>query len=109
MSLLHIHQLFPYLQTVPQLKNFPPRLSTCSLDAALTSVAETIAPNLLAVAIACNPATPAPITKTLAASTVPAAPSSSEQLFSNSAIQSTTALYPARDLIVKIKHPLIEL
>ena len=54
-------------------KNFPPKLSTCSFDAALTSVAETIAPNLLAVAIACKPATPAPIIKTLAAGTVPAA------------------------------------
>ena len=34
------------------IKNFPPRLSTCSLEAALTSVAYTIAPILFAVAIA---------------------------------------------------------
>ena len=54
-------------------KNFPPRLSTCSLEAILTSVAKTIAPILFAVAIACKPATPAPTTKTLAAGIVPAA------------------------------------
>ena len=33
-------------------KNLPPKLSTCSLTVVLTSVAETIPPNLLAVAIA---------------------------------------------------------
>ena len=54
-------------------KNLPPKLSTCSFEAGLTSVAETMAPNHLAVAIACKPATPAPITKTFAAGTVPAA------------------------------------
>ena len=55
------------------IRNFPPKLSTCYLDANLTSVAKTIAPILFAVAIACNPATPAPTTKTLAAGIVPAA------------------------------------
>src|SRR5207245_7419114 len=50
-----------------------PRLSTCSLAAGRTSVAVTIAPSRRAVAIACRPATPAPITKTFAAGTVPAA------------------------------------
>ena len=54
-------------------RNFPPKLSTCSFDAILTSVAKTIAPILFAVAIACNPATPAPTTITLAAEIVPAA------------------------------------
>ena len=34
------------------LKNYPPKLSTCSYEAVLTSVAKTIAPILLAVAIA---------------------------------------------------------
>ena len=53
--------------------NLPPRLSTCSLAASLTSVAETTAPNLFAVAIACRPATPAPNTITFAGAIVPAA------------------------------------
>ena len=65
-------------------------------DAILTSVAETIAPNLLAVAIACNPATPAPTTKTFAAGTVPAAVIIIGIAFSNSYIESTTDLYPAK-------------
>ena len=38
----------------------PPRLSTCSLVAGRTSVAETTAPRRLAVAMACSPATPTP-------------------------------------------------
>ena len=50
-----------------------PRLSHCSAAARLTSVADTTAPNLLAVAMACKPATPTPITKTFAGATVPAA------------------------------------
>ena len=53
--------------------NFAPKLSTCSLTSGLTSNASTWDPNLLAVAIACNPATPAPITKVLAGEIVPAA------------------------------------
>ena len=53
--------------------NFAPRLSTCSLAAGRTSVAVTMAPSRRAVAIACRPATPAPMTNTLAAGTVPAA------------------------------------
>ena len=36
-------------------------------------MAVTTAPSLRAVAMACSPATPAPITNTLAAATVPAA------------------------------------
>ena len=43
------------------------------LAAGRTSVAETMAPSRRAVAIACNPATPAPITKRRAGGTVPAA------------------------------------
>ena len=53
--------------------NFAPSDSTCSPAAARTSVALTTAPRRLAVAIACRPATPAPITKTFAGRTVPAA------------------------------------
>src|SRR5580704_17272336 len=53
--------------------NLAPRLATCSLAAGRTSVAVTMAPSRRAVAIACRPATPTPITKTLAAETVPAA------------------------------------
>ena len=45
----------------------------CSLVAERTSVALTCAPSRLAVAIACRPATPTPITNTLAGLTVPAA------------------------------------
>jgi hypothetical protein len=44
-----------------------------SFAAGRTSVAETRPPRRRAVAIACRPATPAPMTKTLAAGTVPAA------------------------------------
>ena len=53
--------------------NFPPKLSTCSLEAKRTSVADTTPPSLFAVAIACKPATPAPIIKNFAGVTVPAA------------------------------------
>src|SRR5690606_5713476 len=53
--------------------NLAPSDSTCSPAAARTSVALTTAPRRLAVAIACRPATPAPITKTFAGRTVPAA------------------------------------
>ena len=53
--------------------NFAPKLNTSSFAACRGSDASTIAPSLLAVAIACKPATPAPITKTFAAGTVPAA------------------------------------
>ena len=53
--------------------NLAPRLSTCSLAAGRTSVAVTTAPSRRAVAIACRPATPAPMTNTRAAGTVPAA------------------------------------
>ena len=44
--------------------NFAPKLLTCSL--LVLHQMPTLDPNLLAVAIACNPATPAPITKVLA-------------------------------------------
>src|SRR5690554_6715476 len=53
--------------------NLPPRLCTCSFTEALVSNASTTAPKRRDVAIACNPATPAPITSTFAGGTVPAA------------------------------------
>ena len=53
--------------------NLAPSEATCSLAAGRTSVAETTAPRRRAVAIACRPATPTPMTKTFAAGTVPAA------------------------------------
>ena len=43
-----------------------PNDSTCSLTAGLISETYTKAPNLFAVATACNPATPAPTTRTFA-------------------------------------------
>jgi hypothetical protein len=45
----------------------------CSFVAERTSVADTWAPRRRAVAIACRPATPTPMMKTLAAEIVPAA------------------------------------
>ena len=53
--------------------NFAPKLCTSSLTAGRISNASTTAPSLLAVAIACSPATPAPIINTLAGAIVPAA------------------------------------
>ena len=53
--------------------NLAPKLSTFSFAAGRTSLADTTAPSLRAVAIAWRPATPAPITKHLAGGTVPAA------------------------------------
>ena len=48
-------------------------LSTCSFTSGRVSKARTIAPILLAVPIADKPATPAPITRTLAGGILPAA------------------------------------
>ena len=53
--------------------NFAPSDCTCSFTAGRTSVAVTMPPSRRAVAIACRPATPTPITKIFAAGTVPAA------------------------------------
>ncbi len=48
--------------------NRAPRLCTCSFTAGRTSYAETTAPKRRAVAIACNPATPTPMIRTVARS-----------------------------------------
>ena len=53
--------------------NLAPKDFTCSSTTGLVSNASTRAPNLFAVAIACNPATPTPTTNTLAGEIVPAA------------------------------------
>ena len=53
--------------------NLPPNEATCSFVSGRISLTSTTAPNLLAVAIACNPATPAPKINTLAGRMVPAA------------------------------------
>ena len=53
--------------------NLAPSDATCSLTAGRTSVAVTTAPRRRAVAMACKPATPTPMTNTRAAGTVPAA------------------------------------
>src|SRR5204863_140296 len=50
-----------------------PTLSICSFTSGRTSVAKTLAPSRRAVAMACRPATAAPITNTLAGNTMPAA------------------------------------
>ena len=54
-------------------RNFAPSDSICSLTAGRTSEASITAPSRLAVAIACKPATPAPMINMRAALTVPAA------------------------------------
>ena len=50
-----------------------PRDCTSSFTAGRTSYAETTAPSRRAVAMACRPATPAPMTSTRVGATVPAA------------------------------------
>ena len=70
--------------------------STCSLVAGRTSVAVTIAPRRRPVAIAWRPATPTPMTKSLAAGTVPAGVIIIGSARPYSAAASRTARYPAR-------------
>ena len=72
--------------------NFAPSEATCSLTAGRTSVAVTMAPSRRAVAMACKPATPTPMTNTRAAGTVPAAVIIIGRARSNAAAASTTAL-----------------
>ncbi|CAB4578361.1 unannotated protein [freshwater metagenome] len=76
--------------------NFAPIDLTSSAEAGRTSYAETTAPNLFAVAIACSPATPAPNTTTLAGVTVPAAVINSGKNFGDSSAATNEALYPAQ-------------
>lgn len=68
--MLLVSYLFTSMVTV---KNSAPRDSTCSFTTDLVSKARTTAPIHLACPIAANPATPPPMTKTLAGGTLPAA------------------------------------
>src|SRR5690606_35945675 len=81
--------------------NLPPRLCTCSLTELLVSNASTTAPSLRAVAIACNPATPEPITSTFAGGTVPAAVINIGKKRGRLAAAKSTALYPETVLILE--------
>ena len=71
---------------------FPPTLSICSFTSGRTSVAVTWAPSRLAVAMAWRPATPAPITNTLAGGTMPAAVMNMGKYLLSSAAASSTPL-----------------
>ena len=53
-------------------RNFAPTDCTCSATTERVSKATTFAPRRFAVAMACRPATPAPITNTFAGFSVPA-------------------------------------
>src|SRR5881409_3613952 len=79
---------------MPRSRNVAPRLSTCSLTTGRTSKPDTTAPRRRAVAIACSPATPAPMTSTLAGTTVPAAVTSIGRNFGSRSAARRMALYP---------------
>ncbi|MNE58032.1 hypothetical protein D3C80_1530370 [compost metagenome] len=76
---------------------FAPKLFTSSFAELLTSKTCTIAPNLFAVAMACNPATPAPRIKTLAGRIVPAAVVNIGKTEPYNSAALMTALYPERE------------
>ncbi len=76
----------------PRSRNVAPRLCTCSATAGRTSKAETTAPSRLAVAIACRPATPAPITSARTGAIVPAAVMSMGKRRGTRSAARTTAL-----------------
>eukprot|EP00982_Pelagococcus_subviridis_P009671 30937-Pelagococcus_subviridis.AAC.29 len=75
-------------------RNSAPMDSTCSLAAALTSNARTIAPMFFAVCTAASPATPAPTTRTFAGGTFPAIVNCPAKNRGNAFAASTMALYP---------------
>ena len=75
--------------------NRAPRLWTCSRTSGRVSVASTTAPSRRAVATACSPATPPPMTKTFAGRTVPAAVVSIGKYRGSRLAAMRTALYPA--------------
>ncbi len=66
----------------------------CSAAAGRTSNPDTRAPSRRAVAMACRPATPAPMMKTLAGASVPAAVDSIGSSFGSAPAPRRTALYP---------------
>ena len=75
--------------------NAAPIDSICSPTSGRTSNARTLAPSDDAVPIAASPATPAPITNTVAGGVVPAAVTWPANMPPNSSAASTTARYPA--------------
>ena len=84
---------------IPNSICFAPRLPACSFPAGLMSIAYVIAPNLLAVANACSPATPAPITNTLAGLSIPTAVNICGMKMDSSSVAIIMPLYPAHVLI----------
>ena len=72
--------------------NFPPRLITSSFTAGLVSKTSTTAPKRLPVAIACNPATPAPNIRIFAGGMLPAAVINMGKYLGNKLAASNTAL-----------------
>ena len=70
---------------------------TCSFTTGRVSNASTTAPNRRAVAMACSPATPAPITNTRAGVSVPAAVMSRGKNFGSDRAAVSVAAYPAID------------
>ncbi len=77
---------------MPSSRNAAPRLSTCSFTAGRTSNEDTTAPSLRAVAIACRPATPAPMTSARTGAIVPAAVMSIGKSFGTRSAARSTAL-----------------
>ena len=72
--------------------NLAPNDSTCSLVSGRMSLTSTIAPNRFAVAIACNPATPAPMITIRAGLTVPAAVINNGKILPKALAASNTVL-----------------
>src|SRR5438093_922620 len=80
---------------MPRSSQFAPRLSICSRTTGRTSKPVVTAPSRRAVAIACSPATPAPITSTFAGGTVPAAVMSIGKKRGRCSAPRSAASYPA--------------
>ena len=90
-----ISDWFPFGIENSSSKNSAPKLSTCSFASKRVSNALTIAPILLAAPMAASPATPAPITITLAGGILPAAVICPVKNLPKCCAASTTARYPA--------------
>ena len=74
----------------------PPSDLTCSSTTGRVSKASTFAPRRFAVAMACNPATPAPMMKTFTGLIVPAGVIIIGKIFPDCPAATITAAYPAR-------------
>ena len=77
------------------IKNFPPKLSTCSFDVG-SHISCKYYTHSFCSSYSLYPVTPAPTTKTFAAGIVPAAVIIMGIAFSKDANDSITALYPAK-------------